>query len=62
MTIPQTPPDTDLPEIPGEQDPSIEPPGPAIPDDQPIEEPGIRAPGSDEPPVTIPQDEPGVAV
>ena len=60
MTIPQTPPDTEMPGLPDERDPSIEPPM-EIPD-EPIEEPGIQVPGTDEPPVTLPREEPDVAV
>ena len=54
MTIPQLPPD-DLPE---QRDPSIEPPGGPMPEDEPIDDPGIRLPGADEPPIELPREEP----
>jgi hypothetical protein len=57
MTIPQIPPD-DLPE---QREPSIDPPGGPVPDEQPIDEPGIRLPGTDEAPVELPREEPDVS-
>lgn len=58
MTIPQLPPDNDLPE---EREPGIDPDDPT-PYDPPIEGPGLRAPGASEPdpPMRMPRDNPDV--
>lgn len=60
MTIPNMPPDNEVPDRePGQE---VPPDGPT-PSDAPVEEPGWQAPGADEghdPPMRMPSDNPDV--